>query len=50
MGKQTFLNQPENATLLRQYNERKAKISAVGQGGVEPAQAGSPWSPTPGNR
>ena len=47
MGKQTFLNRPENATLLRQYNERKAKISAVGQGGVEPAQAGSPWSPTP---
>ena len=47
MGKQTFLNQPENATLLRQYNERKAKISAVGQGGVEPAQAGGPWSPTP---
>ena len=47
MGKQTFLNRPENATLLRQYNERQAKISAVGQGGVEPAQAGSPWSPTP---
>ena len=50
MGKQTFLNRPENATLLRQYNERKAKIAAVGQGGVEPAQAGGSWSPTPGNR
>ena len=50
MGKQTFLNRPENATLLRQYNERKAKIAAVGQGGVEPAQTGGPWSPTPGNR
>ena len=47
MGKQTFLNRPENATLLRQYNERKAKIAAVGQGGVEPAQTGGPWSPTP---
>ena len=50
MGKQTFLNRPENATLLRQYNERQAKISAVGQGGVEPAQTGGSWSPTPGNR
>ena len=47
MGKQTFLNRPENATLLRQYNERQAKISAVGQGGVEPAQTGGSWSPTP---
>jgi hypothetical protein len=50
MAKQTFLNRPENATLLRQYNERQAKIAAVGQGGVEPAQTGGPWSPTPGNR
>jgi hypothetical protein len=47
MAKQTFLNRPENATLLRQYNERQAKIAAVGQGGVEPTQAGGPWSPTP---
>ena len=45
MGKESFLNRPENATLLRQVNERQARLSAVGQGQLQPMQ--SSWSPTP---
>jgi hypothetical protein len=48
MGKESFLNRPENATLLRQVNERQARLSAVGQGQLQPMQ--SSWSLTPVNR